>query len=182
GNGHPVERHGIHLELHPARHAHAERLPDGLLHTVGSEADDGDLTLVLLGEPEGQLDGVPVEVADVELEAGLVERLPIGGNGKAHFGIGDALDADGDLQRLLLVEIRRTHSLQLAKTRETETAKAQRWRKRERTDPESRRPLRFLPFQVFASPTAAPRPSPDGPRWPGATPRSSRGSHRRTHS
>src|SRR5690606_17579265 len=132
-------------------------------------------------EPQGHLDRVPVEVADVELEAGLVEGLPIGGNGKAHFGIGNALDADGDLQRLLLVEIRRTHSLQLAKTRETETATARRWRKRDRTDPESRTPSRSAFYQVFASPTADPRPSPDGPRWPEATPRSSRGSHRGTH-
>jgi hypothetical protein len=76
---------------------HAHRLAKDLLHGVRAERDRDDLPRpAFLLELEGDLDGVRIEVADVELHTCLVDRLPRGTDAKTRLHVGDALDTDGD--------------------------------------------------------------------------------------
>jgi hypothetical protein len=53
---------------------------------------------LFLVELKGHLEGVSVEVRDIELEARLIDRLPVRRDGEAHFGVGNPPGANGDFQ------------------------------------------------------------------------------------
>src|SRR5690606_9095775 len=99
-NREPVEGNFGRGELNSAIGAHAERLPDGLLNGVGAKGYDDDFALAgLLLELERGFDGPGVEVIHVELESGIVNRLPVPGNLESRFHVRNALDANGNLHR-----------------------------------------------------------------------------------
>src|ERR1035437_7527298 len=52
--------------------------------------------------PEPRFNGVAVEVADVEFQAGFVDGGAIRGDFEAQVHVGDALDQDGDFHRAKL--------------------------------------------------------------------------------
>jgi len=77
---------------------HGEGRTDRLLSGGGAERDDDDFTRpgVFLAS-QGLFDGELIVGIEDELDARFVERFAVGGDLDARLGVGDALDAHGDL-------------------------------------------------------------------------------------
>ena len=93
----PIGGDAIGLEQDAAVRAHRERGADRFLRGRGAEGDDHDFARArFFLAPERLFDRELVVGVEDELDARLVEGLAVGGDLHARFGIGDALDADGN--------------------------------------------------------------------------------------